>query len=89
MKFFDNYHMNTKRSLHLFVITFAIVISGFYSCEKNYPLPKEMSMAKEIMLERPDSALKILEEYKDIDDLPVQLRATYNLLLIEARDKTM
>lgn len=87
MKFFDNYHMNTKRSLHLFVITFAIVISGFYSCEKNYPLPKEMSMAKEIMLERPDSALKILEEYKDIDDLPVQLRATYNLLLIEARDK--
>lgn len=87
MKFFDNYHMNTKRSLHLFVITFAIVISGFYSCEKNYPLPKEMSMAKEIMLERPDSALKILEEFKDIDDLPVQLRATYNLLLIEARDK--
>ena len=33
------------------------------------------------------SHIKILEEYKDIDDLPVQLRATYNLLLIEARDK--
>ena len=34
-----------------------------------------------------DSSLKILEEFKDIDDLPVQLRATYNLLLIESRDK--
>jgi len=79
--------MNSKRLLHLFIITFVIVISGFYSCERNYPLPKEMSIAKEIMLKRPDSALKILEEFKNIDDLPVQLRATYNLLLIEARDK--
>nr|WP_321520697.1 hypothetical protein [uncultured Macellibacteroides sp.] len=79
--------MNTKRSLHLFIITFTILISGFYSCERNYLLPKEMGIAKEIMLERPDSALKILEEFKNIDDLPVQLRATYNLLLIEARDK--
>lgn len=79
--------MNTKRSFQLIAVTLVIVITGFFSCERNYPLPMEFHTAQELMLQRPDSALKILEEFKDVNDLSTQLQATYNLLLLEARDK--
>ncbi|MEZ7915211.1 MAG: tetratricopeptide repeat protein, partial [Macellibacteroides fermentans] len=68
-------------------ITFVLVMSFLFSCNKNYPIPDEISKAQALMLERPDSALLILEGMKGVEHLPAKLKATYNLCLIEARDK--
>ena len=62
-------------------------MSFFFSCNKNYPIPDDIIKAQALMLERPDSALLILEGMKGVEHLPAKLKATYNLCLIEARDK--
>ena len=84
---FDYLPMNASRMIPIVAITFVLVMSFLFSCNKNYPIPDDIIKAQALMLERPDSALLILEGMKGVEHLPAKLKATYNLCLIEARDK--
>lgn len=83
----DYLPMNARRMIPIVAITFVLVMSFLFSCNKNHPIPDEISKAQALMLERPDSALLILEGMKGVEHLPAKIKATYNLCLIEARDK--
>lgn len=66
---------------------FVLLFIGFFSCTNEQNTKRQFVLADSLMLIRPDSALKILEEMKNPEQLSEEEKVNYYLLLIEARDK--
>lgn len=79
--------MKTSRLQLIVVFTSFLTLLISLTCCNHHPPCQALSQAELLMEEKPDSALSILKNMTDPDQLPDWDRALYYLLLTQAQDK--
>lgn len=69
------------------VFVLGMVIVLFTSCQNNHSGSSKLNLAESLMNTQPDSALKILKQMKNPENLSKKQQATYYLLLTYVQDK--
>ena len=70
---------------HITALVAIVLLLSTYACS-NHPQASGLIEAEKVMKERPDSALLILNNMENIDQLSEKGHATYCLLLTQAQD---
>lgn len=72
---------------HIIAYTICILLAFTTSCQNGYTGSKELNLAESLMDIKPDSALTVLKQIKNTNDLSKKQQAIYHLLLTYAQDK--